>query len=190
MEKIKIANQAFPGPMPVVIVGAEVNGKPNYLTVAWITRVNFSPPMLGIALGKSHHTNRGIREHGEFSVSVPGAELLKAVDYAGLVSGIKTDKSELFEPFYGELRHAPMVRECPLTMECRVVQTVDLPVNEFFIGEIVGVYTEERFLRDGKPDMEKMNPFVLSMPDNHYWCLGEPIGRAWQSGREFKPRSQ
>jgi flavin reductase (DIM6/NTAB) family NADH-FMN oxidoreductase RutF len=187
MEKIKIANQAFPGPMPVVIVGAEVNGKPNYLTVAWITRVNFSPPMLGIALGKSHHTNKGIREHGEFSVSVPGAELVKAVDYAGLVSGLKTDKSELFEPFYGELRHAPMVRECPLTMECRVVQTVDLPVNEFIIAEIVGVYTEEHFLTDGKPDMEKMDPFVLSMPDNHYWRLGEPIGRAWQSGREFKP---
>jgi flavin reductase (DIM6/NTAB) family NADH-FMN oxidoreductase RutF len=187
MAKIKIKPQAFPGPMPVVIVGAEVDGKPNYLTVAWISRVNFSPPLLGIALGKSHHTNKGIREHGEFSVSVPGADLMEAVDYAGLVSGMKTDKSELFEAFYGELRHAPMVRQCPLTMECRVVQTVDLPVNEFIIAEIVGVYTEERFLTDGKPDMEKMDPFVLSMPDNHYWRLGEPIGRAWQSGREYQP---
>ncbi|TLN07188.1 flavin reductase family protein, partial [bacterium] len=87
MDKIKISTQAFPGPMPVVIVGAHVDGKPNYITVAWITRVNFSPPMLGIALGKSHHTTRGIREHGEFGVSVPGVELLKATDYAGLVSG-------------------------------------------------------------------------------------------------------
>jgi flavin reductase (DIM6/NTAB) family NADH-FMN oxidoreductase RutF len=142
--------------------------------------------MLGIALGKSHHTNKGIREFGEFSVSVPGDDLMKAVDYAGLVSGSRVDKSVLFDPFYGELRHAPMVRECPLTMECRVVRIVDLPVNEFFIGEIVGVYTEERFLTDGKPDMVKLKPFVLSMPDNHYWSLGESIGRAWQSGKEFK----
>jgi flavin reductase (DIM6/NTAB) family NADH-FMN oxidoreductase RutF len=187
MEKIKISPQAFPGPMPVVIVGAEVDGSPNYITVAWITRVNFSPPMVGISLGKSHHTTRGIRDHGEFSVSVPGVELLKAVDYAGLVSGIKTDKSKLFEPFFGELHHAPMVKECPLTLECRVVETVELPVNEFFIGEIVGAYTEERFLSDGKPDMKKISPFVLSMPDNHYWNLGEAVGRAWQSGRDFKP---
>lgn len=186
MEKIKISTQAFPGPMPVVLVGTEVDGKPNFLTVAWITRVNFSPPMLGIALGRSHHSTRGIREHGEFSVSVPGTGLLQAVDYAGLVSGSRVDKSELFEPFYGELRHAPMVKECPLTMECRLVQTVELPVNDFFIGEIVGAYSEERFLSNGKPDMEKLSPFVLSMPDNHYWSLGEAVGRAWQSGRDFR----
>ncbi len=136
MEKLKISPHAFPGPMPVVIVGAEVDGKPNYLAVAWIARVNFTPPMLGIALGKNHHTTRGIREHGEFSVSVPGKELLQAVDYAGLVSGSRVDKSGLFEPFYGELPHAPMVKECPLAMECRVVQTVELPSNDFFIAEI------------------------------------------------------
>ncbi len=187
MKKISISTQAFPGPMPVAIVGAEVDGTPNYLAVAWITRVNFTPPMLGIALGKNHHTSKGIREHGEFSVSIPGVDLMKATDHVGLVSGSRIDKSGIFEPFYGELRHAPMVSECPLTMECRVVQTVDLPVNEFFIGEIVGVYTEQRFLSEGKPDMKRINPFVLSMPDNHYWSLGETIGRAWQSGTEFKP---
>lgn len=187
MEKIALSPQAFPGPMPVVLVGAEVDGKPNYLTVAWVSRVNFSPPMLGIALGKNHHTTRGIREHGEFSVSVPCSDQLEAVDYAGLVSGVRVDKSTLFEPFFGMLSHAPMVRACPLSMECRVVQIVELPGNDFIIGEIIAAYSEERFLTSGKPDMDKMQPFVLSMPDNHYWRLGEPIGRAWQSGRGYKP---
>lgn len=101
MEKIKISNHAFVYPMPMVIVGTEVEGRPNYMAAAWVSRVNFNPPMIGVALGKIHHTNKGIHEHREFSVSVPGSELMAAVDYAGLVSGAKTDKSGLFEPFYG-----------------------------------------------------------------------------------------
>ena len=80
--------------MPMTVVGATVKGQPNYLAVAWVCRVNASPPMMGVALGKGHHTNKGIREHKEFSVNVPGADLIKAVDYVGLVSGEKVDKSK------------------------------------------------------------------------------------------------
>jgi flavin reductase (DIM6/NTAB) family NADH-FMN oxidoreductase RutF len=187
MKKIKIDNNVRLYPMPVTVVGAMVNGKPNYLAVAWVCRVNSVPPMIGVALGKSHHTNKGIREHKEFSVNVPSADLIKAVDYVGLVSGEKVDKSKVFESFYGQLKHAPMIRNCPLTMECRVVNTVDLPANEFFIGEIVGVYTEERHVTDGKPDIKKMKPFTLTMPDNGYWSVGELLGKAWGIGKDFKP---
>ena len=143
--------------------------------------------MMGVALGKGHHTNKGIREHKEFSVNVPSTDLIKAVDYVGLVSGEKVDKSKIFESFYGQLKHAPMIRSCPLTMECKVINTVDLPADEFFIGEIVGVYTEERYLTDGKLDIQKMKPFTLTMPDNGYWSVGELLGKAWNIGKDFKP---
>ena len=172
--------------MPMTVVGATVKGEPNYLAVAWVCRVNAAPPMMGAALGKRHHTNKGIHEHREFSVNVPGADLIKAVDYVGLVSGEKVDKSKAFEPFYGQLKHAPMIRSCPLTMECKLINTVDLPADEFFIGEIVGVYTEERYLTDGKPDIQKMKPFTLTMPDNGYWSMGELLGKAWSIGKDFK----
>ena len=187
MEKIKIDNAAYVYPMPMTLIGATVGGKPNYLAAAWVCRVNFAPPMIGIALGRRHHTNKGIREHKEFSVNVPGADLIKAVDYVGLVSGEKVDKSKVFESFYGQLKNAPMIRSCPLTMECKVVNTVDLPADEIFIGEIVGVYTEERYLTDGKPDIHKMKPFTLTMPDNGYWGMGELLGKAWAIGKDFKP---
>ena len=187
MEKIKIDNNAYVYPMPMTVIGVMVDGKPNYLAAAWVCRVNFAPPMIGIALGKRHHTNKGIREHKEFSVNVPGADLMKAVDHVGLVSGEKVDKSKIFDSFYGQLKNAPMIRNCPLTMECKVVNTVDLPADEFFIGEIVGVYSEERFLTNGKPDIKKMKPFTLSMPDNGYWSVGELLGKAWSIGKDFKP---
>ena len=186
MDKIKIDNNGRLYPMPMTVVGAMVKGQPNYLAVAWVCRVNAAPPMMGVALGKGHHTNKGIREHKEFSVNVPGTDLIEAADYVGLVSGEKVDKSKIFESFYGQLKHAPMIRSCPLTMECKVINTVDLPADEFFIGEIVGVYTEERYLTDGKPDIRKMKPFVLTMPDNAYWSIGEQVGKAWSIGKGFK----
>jgi flavin reductase (DIM6/NTAB) family NADH-FMN oxidoreductase RutF len=70
-------------------------------------------------------------------------------------------------------------------MECRLFQTVDLPTNELFIGEIVGVYTEERYLTDGKPDIKKINPFILTMPDNNYWKVGDLAAKAWSVGRRL-----
>jgi len=186
MEKIKLSNNAFVYPMSMVVVGAMVEEKVNYITVAWITRVNASPPLIGVALNKSHYTNKGIHDHQEFSVNIPGLDLLKPVDYAGIFSGTKTDKSELFETFYGELKYAPMIKNCPVTMECKVFQVVDLPANEFFIGEIAGVYTEEKYLTDGKPDVRKMEPFTLTMPDNSYWKMGEFAGKAWNAGKDFR----
>ena len=187
MEKIRIANNAFVYPMPMVVIGAVVDGRINYLAVAWVSRVNFNPPMIGIALGKTHYTNKGIREHKEFGINIPGTDLMKATDYAGIVSGSKQDKSELFESFHGELNYAPMIRKCPLTMECKLVTTVDLPSNELFVGEIVGAYTEDRYLTDEKPDIEKMRLFALTMPDNRYWRIGEFCGKAWSIGKDYSP---
>ena len=186
MEKIKIDNNARLYPMPVVVVGAVVDGKINYLTVAWVCRLNLNPPMIGVALGKTHDTNKGVREHLEFGISIPGVDLIRAVDYVGLVSGAQVDKSQVFESFQGQLKHAPMILNCPLTIECKVITIVDLPGDEFFIGEIVGAYTEERYLTEGKLDVRKMRPFTLTGPDNRYWAVGEPLGNAWSVGKNYK----
>ena len=61
-----------------------------------------------------------------------------------------------------------MINLCPLSMECKVMQTVELPTNTFFIAEIMDLYSEDRFLTDGKPDVKKMNPFLLTMPDKRF----------------------
>ena len=188
MSKTKIPNNAFVYPMPMTLIGAEVDGKPNFMAAAWVTRCNPNPPMILAALGRMHHTNRGIKQHGEFSVSIPSVDVLKQVDYAGLVSGARTDKSGLFEPFYGELKHAPMAKACPVTMECRLVQTVELAIDELFIGEIISAYADEACLDDGKPDIRKLNPFTLTMPDNRYWAVGEEMGKAWAAGKELTGR--
>jgi len=188
MEKTKLGQQGFLLPMPMVIVGADVAGTSNFMPVAFVTRTNYAPPRIGIALGKMHHTNAGIREHGEFSVNVPHEGMRVVTDHIGLASGAKQDKSGLFTVFRGQLAHAPMVAECPLSMECRLVETVDQPSNEFFIGEIVETYCNPECLADGKPDIARIKPFTLTMPDNRYWAVGAQIGKAWSDGRGFGKR--
>jgi len=185
MAKIKIDNNVFGFPMPTVLVGSVVAGKANFMAVGWISRVNASPPMIAVALG-AHHTNKGIEENKAFSVNIPDLSLVAETDYCGLISGATTDKSELFEIFYGEIKAAPLIAACPLCMACKLYNAVNLPSNTLYIGEIVEVFSEERYLTEGKPDIKKINPFTLSMPDNNYWGVGEHAGRAWHAGKGLK----
>lgn len=190
MEKINLGSTIPAYPMPVSLVGAHVEGRPNFLTVAWFTMASFKPPRIAIALGKGHYTNPGIKENKTFSVCLPSLDMVEATDYCGIVSGKKADKSSVFDLFYGELKTAPMIKDCPLSMECKLVNTVESGLNEIFIGEIIGTYTEERFLSDGKLDFSKMKPLILSQPDTSYWRLGEPVAKAWSIGKDYKAKQK
>jgi flavin reductase (DIM6/NTAB) family NADH-FMN oxidoreductase RutF len=172
--------------MSMVVVGTLVNDRPNFMPVAWVTRVNFKPPMIAIAVGKSHYTNGGIHSSKAFSVNIPNIDLMKKVDYCGIVSGRKEDKSALFKVISGKTTGAPLIDDCPLCMECTLVKVVDLPTNELFIGEIVGAYADAECCSDGKPEITKMRPFTLTMPDNQYWQVGPNAGKAWSIGNNFK----
>ncbi len=185
MEKINIGVNVFIYPMPMTLIGVQVEGKANFMAAAWITRVNAAPPLMAVAIGKSHATAAGIQLERCFSINLPAETQLEVTDYCGLASGRKVDKSRLFQTFYGDLKTAPMIAACPLCFECRLVETVELPTNFLFIGEVMAAYTEEKFLTSGQPDPEKMRPFVLTMPDNRYWRVGDQIGRAWHDGKGF-----
>lgn len=186
MQKIKIeTSSAFLYPMPMVLVGSVVEGKANFMAVGWVSRVNFKPNLFGVALGP-HHTNKGIDANREFSINIPDVSLIEKTDYCGLVSGSKKDKSKVFNVFYGELSKAPLIEECPICISFSLYQTVKLPSNTVYIGEPKEVFTEEKYMTDNMLDIRKVNPFTLTMPDNHYWSIGENLGRAWNIGKKLK----
>jgi flavin reductase (DIM6/NTAB) family NADH-FMN oxidoreductase RutF len=189
MKKIFDQKNLFCLPWPQTILGTHLDGKVNFMTLDWLTLVNFKPAILGICVNKGNATHGAIIDTGEYSINVPGTDMVAVTDYTGLVSGKRTDKSDLFEVFYGELQAAPMIQECPLNLECKVVQRVDLPTNSFFIAEIITIYSDESVMTDNKPDITKIKPFVLTMPDNRFWAIGDFIGKAWHEGKGFlKPR--
>jgi flavin reductase (DIM6/NTAB) family NADH-FMN oxidoreductase RutF len=182
LKKVNIGKNVSIYPMPVTLVGSKVEEKPNFMTVAWITRVNAAPSMLAVSLNKPRYTAKGIRENKTFSVNFPKVDMAEQTDYCGLASGRESDKSGLFEVFYGDLKTAPMIKSCPLSLECRLMNIIELPTNDLFIGEIVNGYADEQSFTEGELDVHKINPLLLTMPDNRYWSVGDYVGDAWSIG--------
>ena len=173
-------------PLPTTLVGANVNGKPNFITIAHVGIVN--PQAITLGINKIHYTNAGIKENETFSVNVPSSNLVKETDYCGLVSGKTTDKSKLFKIFYGKLETAPMIEECPVTMECKLIKTVDFPNHDLFVGEVVSTYCDEAVIKDGEVDMTKVQPILFVLHDNGYYSLGDKFANAWDVGKELKEK--
>ncbi len=186
MSKIKIGTRVTPYPMPVTIIGTMIDDQVNFMTVAWINRINGNPPIWGAGIGKHHYTIEGIKQKKTFSINIPSAEMITKTDFCGLGSGRKIDKSGIFQVFYGDLGNAPMIQDCPLTIECKLYDMIELPTNYLVLGEVVEAYTESRYLSDDNMDLEKIDPVVLTMPDNRYWKVGEFLARAWNEGKKLK----
>ncbi|MHC4778605.1 MAG: flavin reductase family protein [Planctomycetota bacterium] len=137
-------------------------------------------------MGKSHYTNEGIRENGTFSVNLPTETQAEVADYCGLVSGKDVDKAEKFDFFYGSLKTAPMISQCPVNMECRLVKTVDFPTHDLFVGEVVETHADEDCLTGGVLDYAKVRPLLFVMSDRSYRKLGGHIAQAWSVGKSLK----
>ena len=192
--KIKCGPKVIIPVVPIVLIGAYVNNKPTYNVVGnfGVLRIS-SPPTIYISTGKQHYTTQGIRENNSFSVNIPSAELVQLTDYCGSVSGHNVDKSAVFGSFYGTLKSAPMILECPINFECTVIRHLSdvFPDGDIFFAEIVETYIGERYLTaDGtinrcEPDINKVNPIFLGS-DWNYWVLGNTIAKAFSVGKNHK----
>lgn len=184
MDKVSFGSGPFMTPMPAVLVGANVGGKPNFMTVAWAGVACMDPPMIAVAINKARHTEKGIVENGTFSVNLPSAKHAVALDHCGLVSGKRVDKSAVFETSYGKLGTAPLIAEFPVNIECRVRHTLELGTHNLHVGEIIDILVAEECLTEGAPDTRKIDPLIYS--GNGYYRVGELIGEAFSIGRGYK----
>jgi len=164
-------------PLPIVLVGADVGGRPNFLVIGYSAPFDFGKQVF-FSLYKRRHTAAGILANRTFSVNVPSASLMAKVEICGKASGRDVDKSSLFEIFYGELRTAPMIDECPLTMECQVTEFVDTELNHGVIGRVVKSYVNEDLLAGERTiDMARADLFCWTTGgDSGYYRLGERVG--------------
>lgn len=177
-EKQNIGSLLALYPKPMTVVGAEVEGKVNWLVVGHTGIIGHDRILL--SMSKSHYTNQGIRKSKKLSVSLVSLEMLPKADYVGSVSGASVDKSEVFEYHIGE-NGTPVIDISPLTMECNVVDIYETEGFDNFICSVVNTYVSPDVLGDnGKPDYTRLKPVLFDFPTYSYLATGEVIGKCLQ----------
>ena len=176
----------FPNPIVLVTCHGVVSG-PNIITIAWTGVVNSRPPMIGIAIQPIRYSHGLIRQSGEFGVNIPNRNLLRTIDYCGIVSGRNVDKFTAtgLTPLPARKIKPPLIEECPVNLECVVRHFLTLGMHDLFIGEIIGIRADERVLDEkGKLDSSRLTPITYFSQPAEYWSLGDRIGvRGFTQGR-------
>ena len=174
-EKKNIGNRLALYPMPVTVIGAEVNGKVNWLLVAHVGIIGHDRIL--VSMSEKHYTNQGIMESKKLSVNLVDRKMLPKADYVGSVSGANMDKSHVFQYHWGE-NGSPIIDASPLVMECDVVDIYKSDGFDNFICSIANTYADSDVLDNaGKLDYTKLKPVLFEFPTYSYIATGEVIGK-------------
>ncbi len=174
-EKRNIGSVLALYPKPMTVIGAEVDGKVNWLVVGHTGIIGHDRIL--VSMSKSHYTNQGIKESRKLSVNLVSREMLPKADYVGSVSGASVDKSEVFEYHWGE-NGTPIIDDSPLTMECDVVDIYETESFDNFVCSIANTYAAPDVLDDnGKLDYTRLKPVLFEFPTYSYLATGEIIGK-------------
>ncbi|MBP3448588.1 MAG: flavin reductase family protein [Clostridia bacterium] len=174
-------------PIPPALVTVGTMEHPNVLTVAWTGILNTIPPKTYISVRKERYSYPMLVEQKEFVINLPSANLVRAVDFCGVRSGKDIDKFKEMNltSVPAEKVSAPLISECPLQLECKVTDTVDLGTHTMFVADIVGMdVAEECINQSGKLEIEKCN--LLAFAHGEYFTLGKKVGTFGYSVRKRK----
>lgn len=174
-EKKNIGNVLALYPKPMTVVGAEVEGKVNWLVVGHTGIIGHDRVL--VSMSKSHYTNQGIRKYKKLSINLVSREMLPQADYVGSVSGASVNKSGVFKYHWGE-NGTPVIDASPLTMECNVEDIFETEGFDNFICSIANTYAAPEVLdSEGKLDYTQLKPVLFEFPTYSYIATGEIIGR-------------
>ena len=178
---------ALLAPLPAVLVTSGDMENSNILTIAWTGIINTIPPKTYISVRKSRHSYEMIDKSGEFVINLTTADMAKKVDYCGIYTGKKVDKFKKCEFTKEQAKEvsAPIIGECPLALECCVVEKVELGTHDMFIADIVATDVEESLLdKNGKLDLGRAN--LMAFAHGEYYALGKKLSGFGDSAKKKK----
>ncbi len=189
--KLDLPAQTILLPSPVLIIGTYgSDGKPNIMNAAWGGIASSKPPCISVSLREATLSYHNIKETSAFTVNIPSEKYFREADFVGMVSGREHDKFKEtgLTPEKSKLVNAPIVKEFPYALECRLVRQIDLGSHTMFIGEIVGMVADGEALNPHQlPDIEKVRPMLWgSFGSPAYYGIGDKLGIAFTVGKELK----
>ena len=167
-------------PLPAVMVScADKQGNDNIITVAWTGTVCTNPAMLYISVRPERYSYNLIRESDEFVVNLTTEKLARATDWCGVRSGRDFDKWKEMKLTKGKaekLSYAPIIKESPVNIECKVTEVKELGSHHMFLAEVQAVQVDEKYMdKKGKFELNKTG--LLTYSHGEYHILGKPLGR-------------
>ena len=176
-------------PVPVVMVSCKgADGSTNIMTAAWTGGACSEPPMVYVSIRPERHSHKMIKETGEFVLNLTTEELVPHTDYCGVKSGAKTDKWKDTGLTKGKADkvEAPLINESPVNIECKVRQILELGSHDMFIGEVVAVDVDEKYMdENGKFDLDACK--LVAYSHGEYISLAEVLGTYGYTVRKESP---
>jgi flavin reductase (DIM6/NTAB) family NADH-FMN oxidoreductase RutF len=185
MAKVPLERAAFLAPAPVILLSTVgEDGAANVMTVAWAGVACQTPPIVSVAVRPERFSYEQIRAIGEFVLNIPPASLLRAVDFCGVVSGRNVDKfaETHLTPLPALKVRAPLIRECPVNLECVVRNSLVLGSHVLFLAEVVALHADEEVMDNGGVILGRVAPLAYDPFGGDYWSLKEVLASQGFSG--------
>ena len=180
MKKRNLKGSVVLNPVPVVLITCKnLEGKDNVFTVAWVGTVCSKPPMLSISIRPERLSYDYIKETMEFIINLPSKKQTKEVDFCGVRSGRQIDKIKEcgFNLQEGEKVKSSYIKECPVNIECKVKDIIELGSHDMFIAEVLCSHIDED-LFDEKDKIHFEKADLISYSHGEYFALSkDAIGK-------------
>lgn len=187
MSKVMWKPGTFEYPIPAVMVSCGTMEKSNIITVAWTGILNTNPAMVYISVRPTRYSYNMIKEQGEFVINLTTKNLAKATDWCGVRSGEKYDKFKEMNLHKEKANFVkcPMIKESPVSIECKVVDIKELGSHHMFIAEVLSINASDEFIDEkGAFDISKCD--LIAYANGGYYPLGKKIGKFGYSVQKNK----
>lgn len=178
MGKVMWKPGTFLYPIPAVMVSCGTMEKSNIITVAWTGIINTNPAMVYISVRPTRYSYNLIKEQGEFVINLTTSNLVKATDWCGVKTGAKVDKFKEMNLHKEKANFVkcPMIKESPVSVECKVKEIKELGSHTMFIAEVLAINSDDKYIDSkGAFDISKCN--LISYANGGYYSMGKKLGK-------------
>ena len=178
---------AFEYPIPAALVTSGTMDNSNVMTVAWTGIVNTKPPMVYVSIRPERYSYNMIKENMEFAINLTNEKLVFATDWCGVKSGSKFDKFKEMNLTKEKAKFVkcPIIKESPVSLECKVVDIKELGSHTMFLAEVISIDVDERYINEkGEFDISKCN--LIAYANGGYYSLGKKLGKFGYSVKKRK----